>query len=980
MAIRILNTITLLYFTVFISYCLGQGQGYVSYTNKNGLPSNNVYSIKQDGKGFVWATTDKGVVKFDGRKFTLFTVEQGLASNDNFSMLIDSKDNVWLYSFVAISKIEPTGNIKQFGNTKNYYSYFFLNSKDEIFYSVLENLNSYSNKGKYSHYIIRNNSVININLPNNFTTSYAQLFKDDLVILGNKTNNKFENYLVESNSKISLTNLYRFDFLDNNKTGYLAEIYLDKTYECAFSQHNYEILKKGNRYISKKYPFMITKKSNSNIIKYNELLYMVFNKGIYTYDINKDKWHPFLQNPKATSVLIDQERNVWVSTMGNGIIKYANMDLMSGNQKIEIITGESIKLINGLDKSHLWVVTASNEVKDMKGVKRKFYPDLIDLRFILADDKGNVYYGGSNGAYKNKKLIEQFGFKSSSLFKDSIAFTTSFGINFLNINDIHPFHTSGKTQMVDVTGRYYAVLLLMGKFYAGNQDGLFFGHPQRKELIPICLDENEESISVNGIKMSSDSLLWVATEGNGVYVLKNDVVIRHFIDELLDANIHSLKIDEKNRVWIATRKGVNLIRAVHNRFTVTGYNSYHGLPDDYINDIYCYDDTLYIASENGLARAKVADLIGDTVRYLPPIHIEGMKYLNQHWYKLDMTTNCTLEHNENNINIEYSGISFKSNGNIKFIYRLLPDVKEWIETTSDNITFNNLKPNSYVFEVKAIDAIGNVSKKPAAMRFTIKKHFTDTLWFSLLMWGLGMSILFLAIWNYLSRRRAAIEETRRIEKLISELKLQSLQAQLNPHFIFNSLNAIQQFINVENKKAANDYLSKFARLMRLYLNGSDTQFITLSQEMEVIKLYCSLEHLRFDDKFEYKIYIEENLDLDEYKVPAMLLQPYVENAIRHGLVPSNNQNNYLNISVMSMIGGIHCIIEDNGIGRSKSQEIKKSKISDHKSMGNKLSNERLEVIRTLKLGFIKETISDLTNAQEGPCGTRVEIFITKANV
>ncbi|MBK9745021.1 MAG: histidine kinase [Saprospiraceae bacterium] len=198
---------------------------------------------------------------------------------------------------------------------------------------------------------------------------------------------------------------------------------------------------------------------------------------------------------------------------------------------------------------------------------------------------------------------------------------------------------------------------------------------------------------------------------------------------------------------------------------------------------------------------------------------------------------------------------------VRYEYRLLPSVPEWLQTHNDNLTFNNLKPEKYTFEVRAIDAIGNVSKMPAQVNFEVKKHYSEKLWFRMLTLLTAFLILLYFILQYLKQRREQAAEQSRIEKLISELRLKSLQSQLNPHFIFNSLNAIQQFINTENKKSANDYLAKFARLMRLYLNGSDSQFITLKQELDVLKLYCSLEHLRFADKFDYDINIDSAIRL-----------------------------------------------------------------------------------------------------------------------
>lgn len=166
--------------------------------------------------------------------------------------------------------------------------------------------------------------------------------------------------------------------------------------------------------------------------------------------------------------------------------------------------------------------------------------------------------------------------------------------------------------------------------------------------------------------------------------------------------------------------------------------------------------------------------------------------------------------------------------------------------------------------------------------------------------------------------------------------------------------------------------------MRLYLNGSDSQFITLKQEIEVLKLYCSLEHLRFADNFQYSIEVNDDLPLDQYKVPAMLLQPHVENAIRHGLIPSTKDNNFLYINVKESDKGILCEIIDNGIGREKSLEMKQKVNSEHRSMGNKISKERLDMIRALKLGYISEFITDLKDESGMAIGTKVEIFIAKS--
>ncbi|MBK9735599.1 MAG: histidine kinase [Saprospiraceae bacterium] len=311
---------------------------------------------------------------------------------------------------------------------------------------------------------------------------------------------------------------------------------------------------------------------------------------------------------------------------------------------------------------------------------------------------------------------------------------------------------------------------------------------------------------------------WVSTDGNGVYVLKDKVVIKHFDDELLDDNIHTIKIDDQDHVWLSTRKGINKIEKISNDYKVSKYNSYHGLPSDYVYDTYCYQDILYAATDEGLVKIDMKELDKQNFNIPPPVYIMNatMQY-KSYRSELKLDTFTRFKSNENTLSFEYTGISYKSNGNISFEYRLMPVIRDWVTTTNDNITFNNLGSGEYSFEVKAINAIGIKSAKPAIYAFSIAKHFTATIWFYLICIALFVGILSWIIFRYLKNEKIKLGDKAENERVIAELKLKSLQAQMNPHFIFNSLNAIQQFINVENRKDANDYLARFAKLMRLYL-------------------------------------------------------------------------------------------------------------------------------------------------------------------
>lgn len=979
----------LTFFTIFLlhTWTKGQDQLSITYTIKNGLPSNTVYVVKKDSKGYLWITTDKGVVKYDGRKFRLFTIKDGLASNDNFSMLIDSKDNVWLYSFKAISRIDSKNRVEIFGDTKSYFNYFGMNSKDEIYFTNKIEYNVDTTKvdrGFYS--IIKNNTLHTIANPiadysnSKQYGSLPYLYHDNFNLVNFSLKNfQILNRFVLDRIKFKLVSSkddLNFNF--KSYTELCPEIVsVNDSIRVVFGIKGYSLILNNREYKEKKYPRSENKLVNGISMWFNNALLVILDQNVYLFSVNKngnDFWEKILYLPKATSMVQDYEGNVWVSTLGNGLIKYICNSDIGGIGKSKKIPIDDVVKIAGYKNKKIWMATNKNKVIELQSRKELMSSQLIDLRFLECDEN-DVFFGGSNALYKNYQIINKLGFKNLSLFNDSMATTTVHGINFLTKKNPYIFFDKYKNQNTNIQGRMYAILLSKNIFYSGNQQGLYWGHPKKNELIPICLDDNVESVSVNGIRESSNGLIWVATEGNGVYILKDKIPIRHLDKELLDANIISMRIDDKDNIWLASSKGLNKISYNNGNFLVKSYTTYHGLPSNYVHDTYCYNDELYIATDEGLIKMDVKDLDKLDNSIAPPVYIQSAMVLEPSHKLLNIDSTGYLRFNQNSIYFEYTGISYRSNGNVAFEYRLLPSTTSWQTTKNDNITFTDLRPGNYKFEVRAVNSIGTKSDKPAAFTFSIEKHFTQQLWFILTSLATGIFLIsFIAMQFAKYRRNQAIAQNE-TERLIAELKLKSLQAQMNPHFIFNSLNAIQGFINGKNEKAANDYLVRFAQLIRLYLTSSESKFITLKQEMKVVEVYIELEFLRFSDKFQYKIDIDKSVDLEQYTIPAMLIQPHVENAIRHGLIPSGHyDNNLLEVSVLTINGGVQCIVKDNGIGRTRSHQIKGEAAKEHLSLGSKIARERLDAIKELNLTNITQRVSDIV-VDGNICGTIVEITI-----
>ena len=243
--------------------------------------------------------------------------------------------------------------------------------------------------------------------------------------------------------------------------------------------------------------------------------------------------------------------------------------------------------------------------------------------------------------------------------------------------------------------------------------------------------------------------------------------------------------------------------------------------------------------------------------------------------------------------------------------------------------------------------------------------------------GFTVVILFMIAISWLIIRGSRLENKRRITEMnhrISEITQANLRQQMNPHFIFNTLNSIQYYMYQHDKLATNNYLTKFSSLMRKVLENSHFTSVPLRDELDASNLYLELECLRFKDKFEYKITVDEEIDQLLYKVPTMLIQPYVENSISHGLMPQKGKGLVV-ISLKLEKDHIVCTIEDNGIGRQASQELQTVKTNGHNSLGTKITASRLDLVNTLYGTSLKTVYTDLKNKSGEAVGTRVEIQI-----
>jgi hypothetical protein len=332
--------------------------------------------------------------------------------------------------------------------------------------------------------------------------------------------------------------------------------------------------------------------------------------------------------------------------------------------------------------------------------------------------------------------------------------------------------------------------------------------------------------------------------------------------------------------------------------------------------------------------------------------------------------NINLNYDQNSISFYFPNLNYKAHNLNRYRYKLIGLENDWIENQfSPFASYNNLLPGKYEFHAQT-SYNNNEWISAGVHNVKIKQLWWMSRWFKITLGALGIS----AIWVIYRVRTNQIRRVESMKIQMAELEMEALRAQMNPHFIFNALNSVKHFILSNDKFLAAEYLSNFSLLVRKILNNSKSSIINLEEEISTINLYLEMEKLRYTSKFKYDITIDENIHLEEIMIPPLILQPFVENAIWHGLM-HKEETGLLKINVQKDGNQVICIIEDNGIGREKAKALKTRTALNRKSYGMQITQSRIEK-SPIK---IRSEIIDLKNEQGLGIGTRIIIYLPIQN-
>ncbi len=545
--------------------------------------------------------------------------------------------------------------------------------------------------------------------------------------------------------------------------------------------------------------------------------------------------------------------------------------------------------------------------------------------------------------------------------------------------------------------RVQSILLDGDKIWVGTlQNGLqVFDKKKEKFVKAFVTDEkNKTAISSNSVtdilRYNRDTLIIATEMGVNIFDIKSNTFRAITVKEGLPNNIvQAIMADTFGNLWVACGSG-GFCKINRHNFNVTGYDINDGITDNsFTSKFYrLYSGKTLIGVSSGFISFNPSAF---TISDPPPdVLVTGVHVFEKELMMDSILKNhhpLTLSHRENSLRVEFASLQFWSPGSIQYFYKLEGVDNDWIAADKNHTAiYNQLKDGQYLFSVKCANREGVFCIHTTELKIIIKPPFWKTWWFLLA----AFSAIILLVYSVLQRRikniRAIGKEKLKVQELttekysiqaqLSKARLEALRSQMNPHFIFNSLNAIQECILTNKTDAAYEYLSKFSKLQRMVLNNSEKELIPLSSEIEMLRLYLSLESLRFNKSFTCHIDTASITDTDEIMIPSLITQPFVENAIWHGLQNKEGEKELL-ISFKEINGRIIISIDDNGVGREKAEQIKNEKITSNQyaSKGSALSSGRILLLNQQYNTDIKISYIDKKDLKGVASGTTLVITL-----
>lgn len=930
-----------------------------NYYHDEGLYCKAVYNLGQDKDGIIWIGTDNGLYSFDGKTFVLHDGSLQLKDteilgnislddeifvvplNKNFAYLKDGK-------FITKKENSALGKIKINGTINIIHD--SISKKNVISSNHLSNYIYTYKKGVVEEVILKDSCRV-------------IKYHDDVVYLFNATNEVFT-LDIESRVYTKIQNVYipteqvQNIFFGDNSAAFILkdEVYIYKI--------------RNNSSLVFDHKLAVSKTVRRVHFNANDNLWLVYaGGGITHYDIHFRQKTEIFNKLIINNFFVDKNQNVWFSTKNRGLFFWSkfkfkiflkNRISSTGDKNILSINGFKDTIYYGLNVLKAGVI---NPVEQKEFVLEN--SDEIEGIISIHVSKDRMFFATKDNiyVYTNQlriiKKIPGFGsLKKLSDFDKNTIIVSASGASYLldkETLEINEFFTKRS---------YAAVPIDEENAFICSSLGLFKVNVRTHEYTPLISDYN----FLSGSK-ASNTCYGFATNAGGIFIV-NDDDIQQLTKKngLLGNSISKVIFETPYVLWAIGNRGVNRIvfDTDYKAYKIASFTQADGIPLATINDFYLHKEFMYLATSKGLEVLNIDDLLHQKEKEKnTKLVLNHIRYRDTTFY----TTNIKIPYSKNSIRVNVSYPDYNSYGNTTLKYKLA-NQENYTTTKASDIILSSLQPGKHELQIYGLNSSNISSEKQLIIVIDIIPMFWQTWWFKILLLTLLITLIYTIIFRIYISRKKRKQEKIQIEKKLTELEVEVIKSQMNPHFISNCLNAIKLLNYKKDYSNSQLYIDRFNRMLRFNLAYSNNTFVTIKEEVTYLKDYLELEKLRFKELFEYKISALDS-KMATHKIPSFLIQPFVENAIKHAFVETATQQGNIRITFNALDEEtIEISIEDDGVGIGNLSKLDRKK----ESKGIALIRKRIELYRQIFNIFIKLSITDLEEGTQK--GTKIQLKIT----
>jgi len=940
----------------------GQDPYYSTIDVSKGLPSNYIYNVFQDSKGFMWFATNDGICRYDGFEFKSYY--HPLQTSKAGSLIKEDKyGRIWYENF--------DGYLYYIENEKLHK----LNHKAPqgyIDYALIDDRLLFLHKSGLDVIRLTDFKVVQSEKIDLINLTFSLQIEDKFIVFLNgikviDKNGKFEEL------KFSLP-------FSQNGLQYrnMAAIIGNKTFLIDNKTNDVDCFSLKSKNVQSKFK-LNTEFFIQNLCNAGNKLWLCATKGVICCDTSgafispRDGW---MKSTNVNCVFQSADKSYWIGTAGQGLLLVRDIETKTYLTNIPITK---------IDKkeNNLVVGTKNEEIFEFNPIKNETNlliknKDNHPIDFLKYDSNNEVLYYTSmqfNSLSPNKQFNKSYKMAVKDIdVLDSrylaIAASGVIGIQEYNSNGetsvydslFNATHSSIKKNamgsvLVGIRGKSIARFEDENAFYCASNLGLFKIDSKGSKEIRW----KNEIVYFSKIKANDKQLIAIGTNGYLWTISKQHTF------KLIDStgNIKNMFINDS---LLCLYRGARIDFYVLNKNEIKKLEYSYPLSSEQVYDIKLLGKDLYVATTIGLLKINTRELNKKSLAphfYINSVGIKGSIYSNESHLKFSPF--------ENDVEISYSLLDFKSVEQHKIEYSI--NGEEWKELANNTRTLRlaALAGGEYIVKFRLDGVLINDSQ----VHFSIAIPWWKQMWFIVV--SFAFTCLLIVVYyrwqtKELQKKNKLLIQKIELEKNLNQSMLTSIKAQMNPHFFYNALNTIQSYIFTDDKKNATNYLSKFSKLTRIILEMSEKESVSLNEEIDALTIYLDLEKVRFNQDFDFKIKVGNKVNIEMIKIPSMIIQPFIENSIKHGLLHKKGEKTLL-VEFLMNENKLEVIIDDNGIGRKKAGELNKIKEVKHSSFSTSANTKRLEILNEGKTNKVGLEIIDKYDSNNQPEGTKVIIQI-----